>query len=116
MPSLESYRRRKAEVERLSYEVDRLCSDIGYLKRYVEDLEQALKYSNIRRQQAETMMNVWQQYVMDHYMTELPKPILIKKEDVPFCIKPKDLNAYIFRNDPKEGMENGPDNLPQELS
>lgn len=100
MPSLASYRRRKAEIERLSHEVDRLDSDLHYLKRYAEDLEKALKYANLRRQQAETMMRVWQQYVMDHYNTQLPAPTLIEKPvEIPSCIKPKDVNQYIFRND-----------------
>ncbi len=117
MPSLASYRRRKAEVVHLVDEVDRLSKDIHYMERYVEDLERALKNTNLLRHQVEVMLRVWQQYVVDHYMVELPKPILIvKKEDVPSCIKPKDVGAYIFRNESEEAMKNGPSDFPQELS
>jgi hypothetical protein len=130
MPSLASYRRRKAEVAYLTDEVDRLSRDIHYMKRYLEDLERALKNTNLLRQQVEVMLRVWQQYVADHYMMELPKTILIKKDgkleladtpitEIPVCIKPKDCTTYVFRNVPeyiRKAMENGPDHLPQILS
>lgn len=119
MPSLASYRRRKAEIEQLKDDVLRLTADMGraqdsirYATRYMESLEKALRAANLYRQQAETMMRVWQQYVMDHYLLQTPTYI-IKKDgsletvEVPSCIKPKDVSEYVFRNDPKEEKEDG---------
>lgn len=107
MPSLESYRRRKAEVERLTYELGIAEGNINYTIRYVEDLERALKHTNLRLQQTEIMLRAYQRYVVEAYAVTLPSPIIITKPtiEIPACIKPKDVNTYIFRNDQKENID-----------